>query len=191
MTIQPSTHADQLLRFEIDLEPGQNTIRAIAFNADNSMQSTDAVLDVQANIAPRQPALHAVVVGIKDFANPRLALKYSVADAELFASALEEGGAGLYSAVHVRRLLTPEETTSSAIIAALKRAQTGCWPGRSLRVLRCKPWPRRRRTVSSHHLERRLDLVRSPQAGRTWPEHTEGIDFEHTVIEKAGRPRHL
>ena len=128
LTIQPSARASQLLRFEIDLESGQNTIRAIAFNADNSMQSTDAVLDVQANIAPRQPALHAVVVGIKDFANPRLALKYSVADAELFASALEDGGAGLYSAVHVRRLLTPEETTSSAIIAALKRARQDVGP---------------------------------------------------------------
>jgi WD40 repeat protein len=116
------------LRFEVPLEPGQNLIRAIAFNADNSMQSKDAQIEVQANIASRQPALHAIVIGIKDFANPRLALKYSVADAELFASTLENKARGLYSSVHVTRLLKPAETTNTAIVEALKRARSDVGP---------------------------------------------------------------
>ncbi|MEW6165578.1 MAG: caspase family protein [Pseudomonadota bacterium] len=118
----------QVLTFDISLEPGQNTLRALAFNADNSMQSRDAQFDVQADIAPRPPALHAVVVGIQEFANPRLALKYSVADAELLASALESGGKGLYSDIRVRRLLKPAETTSTAIVAALKQARQEVGP---------------------------------------------------------------
>lgn len=120
--------AGQVLHYDISLEPGSNTIRAIAFNADNSMQSTDATIDVQASIATRQPALHAIVIGIKDFANPRLALKYSVADAELFASTLETRGKGLFGTVHVKRLFKPAETTNAAIVAALRQARQDVGP---------------------------------------------------------------
>ena len=71
------------------------------------MQSTDALLEVQTSIATRNPALYAVVIDIKDFANPRLALTYSVAEAELFADTLEARGKGLFSAVHIQRLFKP------------------------------------------------------------------------------------
>ena len=111
------------LRYDIPLEPGDNAIRAIAFNADNSMQSADATIAIRADIAVRQPAMHAIVIGIKDFANSRLALKYTVSDAELFASTLEARGPRLFSAVRVKRLVTPQDTTKAAIIEALKRAQ--------------------------------------------------------------------
>lgn len=128
MPAPAESRGSRTLRFEVPLEPGQNLIRAIAFNADNSMQSKDAQMEVQANIASRQPALHAIVIGIKDFANPRLALKYSVADAELFASTLEHKARGLYSSVHVTRLLKPAETTNTAIIEALRRARSDVGP---------------------------------------------------------------
>lgn len=118
----------QVLRYDISLEPGNNTIRAIAFNADNSMQSTDTSINVQASIAARQPALHAIVIGIKDFANPRLALKYPVADAELFASTLEARGKSLFSSISIKRLFKPAETTNTAIIAALKQARQEVGP---------------------------------------------------------------
>lgn len=128
LTVVADDRSNQVLRFDISLEPGRNTIRAIAFNADNSIQSKDALVEVTADIASRQPALYAVVVGIKDFANPRLALAYPVADAELFANALESKGKGLYSAIDVRRLLKPEETTNTAIVAALKQARRDVRP---------------------------------------------------------------
>ena len=118
----------QVLRYEISLEPGSNSIRAIAFNADNSMQSNDTTIEVQASIAARQPALHAIVIGIKDFANPRLALTYPVADAELFAATLEARGKGLFSDIRVQRLLKPAETTNVAITAALKQARHDVGP---------------------------------------------------------------
>jgi WD40 repeat protein len=128
LNVVDTTQESQTLRYDISLEPGNNTIRAIAFNADNSMQSTDTSINVQASIAARQPALHAIVIGIKDFANPRLALKYSVADAELFASTLETRGKGLFSSVHVKRLFKPAQTTNTAIVAALKQARQEVGP---------------------------------------------------------------
>ncbi|MGE5467043.1 MAG: caspase family protein [Ignavibacteria bacterium] len=118
----------QVLRYDLALEPGANAIRAVAFNADNSMQSVDAAIDIQASIARRPAALHAIVIGIKDFANPRLALKYSVADAELFASTLETKARGLFAGVTVTRLLKPAETTKAAIAAALEKARAEVGP---------------------------------------------------------------
>lgn len=128
LNVIDTAQESQVLRYDISLEPGNNTIRAIAFNADNSMQSADTSINVQASIAARQPALHAIVIGIKDFANPRLALKYSVADAELFASTLEARGKGLFSSVNVKRLFKPADTTNTAIVAALKQARQDVGP---------------------------------------------------------------
>ena len=128
LNVVDTTQESQVLRYDISLEPGNNTIRAVAFNADNSMQSTDTSINVQASIAARQPALHAIVIGIKDFANPRLALKYSVADAELCASTLETRGKGLFSSIHVKRLFKPADTTNTAIVAALKQARQDVGP---------------------------------------------------------------
>jgi len=118
-----SNAADALLHLQLRLEPGTNVVRAVAFNADNSMQSTGATLTLQSTTGSRQPQLHAVVVGIKDYQNPRLALSYPVADAQLFAATLEAQGKGLFGGIHVRRLLLPVETTNVAIVAALQAAR--------------------------------------------------------------------
>ena len=128
LQIASSSDGGRILHYTVSLEPGRNAIRAIAFNSDNSMQSTDATIDIDAKIAARQPALYAVVVGIQDFMNPRLNLSYSVADARLFADTLEQHGRGLYSAVHIQRLLKPEETTKAALINALMQARKNVKP---------------------------------------------------------------
>lgn len=128
LQVDSTAQGGQVLRYTVSLEAGKNSIRAVAFNADNSMQSSDATVEIQASFASRPPALYAVVVGIKDYVNPRLALTYPVADAELFAAALENKGKGLFDNIQIYRLLKPEETTSSAIIAALKQAQQDVRP---------------------------------------------------------------
>ncbi|SDG75371.1 caspase family protein [Propionivibrio dicarboxylicus] len=127
--VSPEAGAEGVvLPYDIPLEPGVNAIRAIAFNADNSMQSTDATISVQANIVARPPSMHAIVIGIKDFANPRLALKYTVSDATLFASTLGSKARSLFSSVNVRTLVTPADTTKTAIVEALKQAQRDVGP---------------------------------------------------------------
>lgn len=128
LQVDSTTQGGQVLRYTLNLEAGKNSIRAVAFNADNTIQSSDATMEVQASFASRPPALYAVVVGIKDYVNPRLALTYPVADAELFAATLENKGTGLFDSIKVHRLLKPEETTSAAITAALKQAQKDVRP---------------------------------------------------------------
>ncbi len=111
-----SSERNYLLR----LVEGRNAIRAAAFNADNTMRSADAVHELVARPpGERRPSLHAVVVGIQEFVNPRLQLSYSVADANLFAGVLEARARGLFETVNVRRLLTPAQTTRAAIAEAI------------------------------------------------------------------------
>lgn len=111
-------------RFNLQLVPGLNRIRAIAFNAEGTMQSAAAVHEITANIATvRRPALHALVVGINKYENPKLELKYAVPDAELFAATLAERTQGLFESVTVKKLIAPAETSKTAIVQALQAMQ--------------------------------------------------------------------
>ena len=107
--------------YTLRLAPGTNSIRAVAFNADNSMQSNEALHQVQAGFAAlRKPTLHALVIGIQEFRNPKLQLKYAVADANLFATTLRSGAAGLFEQVKVTSLTAREATSRDALLKALR-----------------------------------------------------------------------
>ncbi|MFA5826188.1 MAG: caspase family protein, partial [Gallionellaceae bacterium] len=114
--------------YPLQLISGKNSLRAIAFNADNTMQSTDALFEIDAQTAVKKPALHALVVGIQEYENPKLTLKYPVADANLFADTLKERAAGLFDIVTITRLTTRQETTSASITAALNKMRTEVGP---------------------------------------------------------------
>jgi len=108
--------------YTLKLSPGSNSIRAVAFNADNSMQSNDVTHQVQASFAVlRKPTLHALVIGINEYKNPKLALKYAVADANLFAETLKKTASGLFGQVVVTSLVTRETTTSANIVKEMER----------------------------------------------------------------------
>ncbi len=109
-----------LRSYNLKLLPGANIIRAAAFNADNSMQGNSASLTVEAGAqAARKPNLHALVVGIQEFRNPKLKLKYAVADAQLFADTLRKGAQGLFGQVRITTLVTREATTRDKLVAAM------------------------------------------------------------------------
>ena len=110
----------QVFSYKVRLVSGKNSIRAIAFNAGNSMQSTDATHEIEASIAAKKPSLHALVIGIQDYENPKLTLKYPVADAQLMAATLRERAAGLFEGVNVVELTTKAQTTKDAITKTLK-----------------------------------------------------------------------
>ena len=114
--------AGQEISYKLRLVPGRNSVRAVAFNADNSMQSADAVHEIAVEIAVvKRPALHALVVGINEYENPKLQLSYAVADAKLFAATLREKSTGLFGAVNIKMLVTRAETTNAVIANELRR----------------------------------------------------------------------
>ena len=111
--------------YQLKLVSGLNTIRAIAFNADNTMQSTDAIYEITAAFkAIGKPSLYALVIGINEYKNPKLQLNYAVADATLFANTLKKGAAALFDKVEVKKLSSKEETTRENILKELKSMQS-------------------------------------------------------------------
>lgn len=110
--------------YKVKLSSGVNVIRAIAFNADNTMQSTDAIHEITAAFkAIGRPSLYALVIGINEYKNPKLQLNFAVADASLFADTLKKGASSLFDKVTVRRLSSKEETTRENILKELKAMQ--------------------------------------------------------------------
>ena len=123
--VQKDNSGTSYRSYTLKLALGSNSIRAVAFNADNSMQSNEAVHQVQASFAVlRKPTLHALVIGINEYKNPKLTLKYAVADATLFAETLRKSASGLFSQVTVTSLVTRDRTTSTSIVNELERLRS-------------------------------------------------------------------
>jgi hypothetical protein len=107
--------------YAIKLLSGENTIRAVAFNEDNTMSSADALHKIMANYhVIRRPSLYALVIGIQEFRNRKLDLRYALADAELFAHTIKAGASGLFDKVTVKKLITRQETTKENILQELR-----------------------------------------------------------------------
>ena len=106
--------------YRLKLSSGVNVVRAVAFNADNTMQSADAIHEITASFkAVGKPSLYALVIGINEYKNPKLQLNYAVADASLFADALRQGAASLFEKVEVKKLSSKDETTRENILKEL------------------------------------------------------------------------
>ena len=96
----------------VALDPGENVIEVVAYNAAGLLASAPRQLTVTwdgvASSAP--PALHVLAVGVNDYADGRLKLNYAAADAQAFAEAMKKAGAGLFSEVDVVTLLDQDVT---------------------------------------------------------------------------------
>ena len=112
-------------KYTVKLLNGLNTIRAIAFNGDNTMQSTDALFNITASFKTlTRPSLYALIVGINEYKNPKLELKYAVADAGLFGDTINKASSGLFEKIIIKRLITKDETEKENIVKELKAAHS-------------------------------------------------------------------
>jgi len=108
------------LSIPVTIVGGANEIKVVASNLEGSMESSPAVVTVTSRAAPARPSLFGLVVGINEYRNQSIALKYAVADAAAFAQALDRSARPLFARTQVRLLTRPEETTKEAIIQAFE-----------------------------------------------------------------------
>ncbi len=129
--IQDDTANGPLTRtYAVPLLNGPNELRAVAFNADGSVQSNSATGSIAAQLpqAPRG-TLYAIVVGIQEFPKrPQNNLTYSVADAQLFADTLKQYSAPLFEKLDVKLLTTAAETDKDHVVQALTAMQSAAGP---------------------------------------------------------------
>lgn len=122
VAIVPAANRESTRTFDLTLTAGHNVIAAVAFNGDNSMQGDAATLTVNAVFTTAaKPSLHALVIGIDTFKNPKLKLQYPAADAALFAETLKAAAMGLFGEVRIQTLTGVEATTNEAILKAVER----------------------------------------------------------------------
>jgi WD40 repeat protein len=126
-TINPGAAVERV--FEVQLGAGSRELSAVAFNTDNTMQSNATFIEVSApRDAVTRPSLHAVVVGIQEFRNPKFTLGNPVSDAKLFAETISNFSGPLFQNVNIKVLTTPEQTSRDAITEALRVARTTVGP---------------------------------------------------------------
>ncbi|MCX5827588.1 MAG: caspase family protein [Deltaproteobacteria bacterium] len=114
---------ERILSFTIPLIAGQNEIRAVAFNGENSMESNPALIKVISNAVMHKPNLYALVIGINKYRNQSISLTYAVPDAIAFAGTLQKVATPLFEKVDIRTLTTPEATTKDAISKAFEEVR--------------------------------------------------------------------
>lgn len=110
--------------YSIKLPKGEHTLKAIVFNEANTMSSKDATFQVVLTYNPIvKPNIYAVVIGINEYENPSISLKYAVADANLFAKTIQSNTTQLFGKVNVKLLTTKAQTTKENITNELKKLQ--------------------------------------------------------------------
>lgn len=114
---------ERILSFTIPLLKGQNEIRAVAFNGENSMESNPALISVTSKAVMSKPNLYALVIGINTYKNQSISLTYAVPDATAFAGTLKKIASPLFEKADIRTLVTPETTTKEAITKAFEEVR--------------------------------------------------------------------
>ena len=115
--------SEKMLSFTIPLMAGQNEIRVIAFNKENSMESKPAFVSIVSKAVTQKPNLYALVIGINTYRNQSISLTYAVPDATAFAGTLQKIASPLFEKVDIRTLITPATTTKEAITKAFEEVR--------------------------------------------------------------------
>ena len=96
----------------LGLTPGQNRIAVLAYNAAGVIASEPAVITVvstQQNVAGAA-RLYVLAVGVNDYWDSALRLKFAVPDAKGLGESLKQAGIKLYESVEVTTLLDADAT---------------------------------------------------------------------------------
>ncbi|MGI9382241.1 MAG: caspase family protein [Methyloligellaceae bacterium] len=115
----------RIVRRALSLEPGKNTIEAVAYNAKNLIASNPArvTLVSTVDVSSTPPRLYVLVVGVNDYWDSRLRLKFAASDARSMGAALKKAGRNFYERVEVIHLLDTQVTASGLDRAFQKLGQ--------------------------------------------------------------------
>ncbi|MCK9392063.1 MAG: caspase family protein [Syntrophales bacterium] len=115
--------SEKMMSFTIPLMEGKNEIRVIAFNKENSMESTPAFVSIASRMVTQKPNLYALVIGINEYKNKSISLNYAVPDARAFAETLKKSATPLFEKINIKVLITPAATTKEAITMAFEEVR--------------------------------------------------------------------
>ena len=110
---------------ELALDPGDNIIEVVAYNASNLFASVPARIAVTRDgpVDSRKPILHVIAIGIDAYRSKLFSrLNFAAKDARAFGEALTRAANGLYDSVRVTHAIDDEATPAKldAVFEKLK-----------------------------------------------------------------------
>ncbi len=111
---------------QLSLQSGRNNIiGVVVYDAKDELKSEEAQVHVFSKADIRRPDFHALLVGINEFSNPDISLRYARPDAQALAEVFQKNAAGLFNNVSVKLLTDAQADISSLRLAldALKQAK--------------------------------------------------------------------
>jgi WD40 repeat protein len=110
LTARPVDISVPYHRRPFTLAPGRNVISATAFNAQNTVESTPVDTVVHVHAGERRPTLYVLALGVSDYRDRALQLRYAADDAKALVDTLRRQGQRLFARVEVTSLLDRDVT---------------------------------------------------------------------------------
>jgi hypothetical protein len=102
--------------WEVEVIPGENEVSVAAFNRSNTVQSYLKTVSFHSNLKPEDPHLHILAIGIDQYEDSKVNLKYAVKDARDIEEKLKTQAATLFNPGHIHyEILTDREATKANI----------------------------------------------------------------------------
>jgi WD40 repeat protein len=102
---------------EVDVIPGENTVSVTAFNSSNTVQSYMETVHFNSTVKPEDPHLYILAIGIDQYQDTGVNLKYAVKDAKDIEEKLKGQAATLYKPRNIHyMLLTDKDAIKTNIV---------------------------------------------------------------------------
>jgi uncharacterized caspase-like protein len=101
----------------VEAIPGENEVSVTAFNGNNTIQSYMKTINFSSGVKPEDPHLYILSIGINQYTDSNVNLKYAVKDAKDWEEKLKTQSATLYKPQNIHySLLTDREATKTNIV---------------------------------------------------------------------------
>ncbi len=105
---------------EVDAVPGENEVSVAAFNGSNTVQSYMKTTRFNSKLKAEDPHLHILAIGIDQYKDSNVNLKYAVKDALDIEEKIKVQAATLYNSRNIHyELLTDRESTKENITSKI------------------------------------------------------------------------
>jgi uncharacterized caspase-like protein len=101
----------------LDAVPGENEVSVAAFNSSNTVQSVLKTIKFNSSLKPSPSHLYILAIGIDEYLDKSIGLKYAVKDASDIEEKVEQKSATIYASQNIHAtLLANNQATKAAIL---------------------------------------------------------------------------
>ncbi|MBV5323331.1 caspase family protein, partial [bacterium] len=109
--VAKGTEGCQQFEKTITLQNGSNSISLMAYNKNNTIESTrDSINITHREAITRKPTLHLLAIAVNSYRDGDLRLKYAIPDAKALAESVQKATGGLFEKVQLHTIYDAEAT---------------------------------------------------------------------------------